>query len=295
MARSFFYLPKNLKKITTLFQNIEFAYVIVEVMKKVLFFILFLFIVFIILGAIRDPEKVLPPPLVKKLNQEKNTCPSPFIFKMPIELNKATSVLYPGQIRGGNYKAHGGFRFDGSKPDKITVKAPIDAKVIAGARYPVNGEVQYTFEFEHPCGIRYRFGHLLTLSPKFQKIAEKFPLPKGLDSRTTQVNPPIDVKEGDVIATAVGLTKGGPEVFGGFNTFVDWGVYDYRQQNEASKNPDWSTLHSTEDTTWTTYYNSDTYKYAVCWFDWISKEDREKVLSLPSSDFQSGKTSDFCR
>lgn len=217
-------------------------------------------------------------------NNERSVCPEPFIFLLPVDINKATSVLYPGQLRGGEYKAHGGFRFENSLPEDILVTAPIDAKVIAGARYPANtGDIQYTFDFEHPCGIRYRLGHLLTLSPKFQAIAEKFPLPKGLDSRTTQVYPPIDIKQGEVIATAVGMTKNGTSK-NGTNTFLDWGVYDYRKKNEASKNSVWSASHT-----------SDTYQYAVCWFDWISKEDREKVLALPSSDYQSGKTSDYCK
>lgn len=253
-------------------------------MRKILIIILVVFVVFIIAGIIRSPEKVLPPPIVKKLNQQKTVCPSPFIFRMPIDLSRSTSILYPGQVRGGDYKAHGGFRFDGSKPDEIVVYAPYDAKVVAGARYPVNNEIQYTFDFEHPCGIRYRFGHLLTLSPKFQKIADKFPMPEGLDSRTTEVYPAIDVKEGEVVATAVGLTKGGPEVFGGYNTFVDWGVYDYRQKNPSSKDPDWITKHPYEIE-----------NYAVCWFDWISPEDKKIVLSLPSSDYQSGKISDYCK
>lgn len=210
-------------------------------------------------------------------------CPDPFIFQLPIDITKATSILYPGQIRGEDYKAHGGFRFDGSKTDDITVYAPYDALVIAGARYPVNGETQYTFEFEHPCGIRYRLGHLLTLTPKFQAIAETFPMPKNLDSRTTSVYPPIEVKQGEAVATAVGLTTGGQAMYGGNNTFFDWGVYDYRQKNDASKNPAWAATHT-----------SDTYQYAVCWFDWISKDDRAKILSLPSSDSQSGTTSDYC-
>jgi hypothetical protein len=159
----------------------------------------------------------------------------------------------------------------------------------------VNGEIQYTFDFEHPCGIRYRFGHLLTLSSKFQQIAENFPLPTTLDSRTTQVSPPIEVKQGEIIATAVGLTSGGPDIYGGHNTFVDWGVYDYRQQNEVSQRSDWSTIHALEDPSWSQYYNSDTNQHAVCWFDWISVADKEKILSLPSSDSQSGKKSDYCK
>lgn len=253
-------------------------------MKKILLVVLVGFVLFVIAALIRDPEKILPIREINQITKSYESCPSPFVFQMPVDLSKATSILYPGQLRGGDYKAHGGFRFDGAKPDEITVYAPYDAQIIAGARYPVNGEIQYTFDFEHPCGIRYRFGHLLTLTPKFQAIAEKFPLPEGLDSRTTQVNPPVEVTQGEVIATAVGLTRGGPSELGGFNTFVDWGVYDYRQKNEASKDPAWAAKHPHEIE-----------HYAVCWFDWISKEDKTKVLALPSSDSQSGKTSDYCK
>lgn len=215
---------------------------------------------------------------------ERMPCPEPFIFDFPIDINKATSVLYPGQVRGGDFKAHGGFRFDNSRPDEITVIAPIDALVVVGARYPASGEIQYTLEFEHPCGIRYRLGHILTLTPKFQAIAEKFPMPTTLDSRTTEVRPPIAVKKGEIIATAVGLTGEGVGGTGELNTFLDWGVYDYRQKNEASKDPAWAATHT-----------SYTYQYGVCWFDWISAENLAKVLSLPSSDGVSGKQSDFCK
>lgn len=254
-------------------------------MKRILFLILLGVVIFFIAALIRDPEKVLPPASVmKRFGNSYEKCPEPFIFKMPIDIDKATSILYPGQKRGGEYKAHGGFRFDNSHPDQITVIAPYDAQIIAGARYPVNGEIQYTFDFAHSCGVRYRFGHLLTLTPKFQAIAEKFPLPEGLDSRTTEVYPPIEVKQGEVIATAVGLTKGGPTQLNGYNTFVDWGVYDYRKKNESSKDRDWVSKHPYEIES-----------YAVCWFDWISSEDKAKILALPSADFESGKESDYCK
>jgi hypothetical protein len=263
-------------------------------MKKTLLLLIAVSLVPLIVVLLYLSQKGVPLQLTSNNTNQPSTCPEPFVFKMPIDLNRVTSILYPGQIRGNSFKAHGGFRFDGSRPDQIAVRVPYDAKVVAGARYPVNGEVQYTFDFEHPCGIRYRFGHLLTLTPKFQAIADKFPLPSTLDSRTTQVVPPIDAREGEIVATAVGLTKGGPETYGGYNTFVDWGVYDYRQKNEASQRPGWRTLHESEDPTWSTYYNSDTNTYAVCWFDWISAEDRRKVLDLPSADGEHGKESDFC-
>lgn len=264
-------------------------------MKKILLVVLVGLVIFIIAALIRDPEKILPMREIRQATKSYGSCPSPFVFQMPVDLSKATSVLYPGQVRGGNYKAHGGFRFDGSRPNEITVTAPYDAEVIAGARYRVNGEAQYTFDFAHPCGIRYRFGHLLTLAPKFQAIAEKFPMPEGLDSRTTEVRPPIKVKQGEVIATAVGLNTGGPSIYGEANPFVDWGVYDYRQKNEASQRSDWPTLHAAEDSSWATYYNSDIYQFAVCWFDWIPPEDKAKVLSLPAADSVNGKTSDYCK
>ncbi len=254
-------------------------------MKKILLILLVGIALFIVAALIRDPEKVLPPQLNSQLSQTGTKCPDPFIFTIPVNLDKVTSILYPGQVRGGDFKAHGGFRFDTSHPNEITVRAPYTARVIAGARYPgTTGELQYTFDFEHPCGIRYRFGHLLTLTPKFQAIADKFPLPKILDSRTTQVSPPIEVKEGEIIATGVGLTMGGPEALKGLNAFVDWGVYDHRQKNEASEDPEWVTTHT-----------SETYQYAVCWFDWIAPDERERVLALPSSDGEHGKESAYCK
>ena len=222
--------------------------------------------------------------IILALVYRKPSCPETIIFDLPIDISKATSVLYPGQNRGGEYKAHGGFRFENSLPSDIIVTAPIDAKVIAGARYPVNtGDIQYTFDFENDCGIRYRLGHLLTLSPKFQAIVGKFPMPTGLDSRTTQVYPPVEIKKGETIATAVGMTKDGTSKNGN-NTFVDWGVYDYRQKNEVSKNSSWLATHT-----------SETYQHAVCWFDWISPTDKTKVLSLPAADDISGKQSDYCK
>ena len=39
-------------------------------------------------------------------------CPDPLVLPMPVSLADATSVLYSGQLRGNNYKAHGGLRFD---------------------------------------------------------------------------------------------------------------------------------------------------------------------------------------
>lgn len=204
-------------------------------------------------------------------------CPTPLIFDMPVDINKVTSVLYPGQYRSGEYKPHGGFRFDSSKNNEITVTAPYDAKVTSGGRYTVEGDLQYTFNFQTSCDLQYRLGHLLTLSPKFAAIAETLPSPKEGDSRTVDINKDVEVKKGEVIATGVGLTKN-------TNTFLDWGIYDYTQPNEASQNGQWLAKH-----------NFDTATHALCIFDYLSSSDREKLLSLPAADYQSGSQSDYCK
>ncbi len=207
-------------------------------------------------------------------------CPNPVVFQPPADLNLATGILYPGQKRGGNYKPHGGFRFDNQKDNKIQVTAPMDAALVRGSRYLVDGELQYTFDFIAPCGLMYRLGHFLKLTPKFQAIADKFPAASEGDSRTERVEPQVRVSAGEVIATEVGITK--PTA----NTFFDWGVYDLRQKNKISSDPAWAKEHADDH---------ELAPYAVCWFDMLSAEDEAKVRSLPAGDPTSGKKSDYCQ
>jgi len=203
-------------------------------------------------------------------------CPSPLVLSAPTDLSKVVSVLYPGQIRGNDYKPHGGFRFPDGAND-ILVTAPMDATVIDGSRYLVGGEIQYSFDFENSCGIRYRIGHLRILSSTFATLAEQFPAPVEMDSRTTQINSGVKVKTGDTIATAVGLLGEG-------NAFFDFGVYDVRQANEASKDPTFQSTHQSDKSlTW----------YAICWFDWLSAADKATVKSLPATS--PGSQSDYCK
>jgi hypothetical protein len=200
-------------------------------------------------------------------------CPDPLIFQTPVDVNLATSILYPGQYRGNDYKPHGGFRFDSSDNEDIVVRVPIDSYINRGSRYLENGRLQYMFEFINSCGIMYRFDHLYVLSPKLIKAAEKFGEPKEGDSRTTNIEP-VPVEAGEVVATAVGVPG---------NVFVDWGVYDLRQRNKASEEPSWLQEHS-----------GDQAPYAVCWLDIIPAEDSMKVKSLPGADSSNGKQSDYC-
>lgn len=201
-------------------------------------------------------------------------CPSPLVLGTPVDLARVTSLLYPGQVRGGDYKAHGGFRFDTSS-NAITVRVPLEATVVNASRYLEGGEVQYLFTFQHPCGIRYRFDHLSVLSPTLARIAERLPAAREGDSRGTEVRPPVPVTQGEILATAVGFRKGP-------NVFIDFGVYDLRQKNAASRNPAWARAHRAEQG-----------HYAVCWLDWLPAGDAARVKRLPASG--SARQSDYCR
>ena len=212
-----------------------------------------------------------------KVEGNPSLCPEPFILQTPIDTNLATSVLYPGQLRSGNYKPHGGFRFDHSENEDITVKAPVDGVLVRGSRYIESGEIQYMFDIINPCGIMVRFDHLLALSPKFADAAEQLRQPVADDSRTTPLDP-IPIRAGEVVATAVGLKKTERSVG------VDWGVYDLRQKNQASKNPEWLLQHPGEQA-----------PYALCWLDLLPPEDSTKLKSLPGGDYISGKQSDYCK
>jgi len=201
------------------------------------------------------------------------SCPTP-LLQTPVDLSKVTSILYPGQERGGNYKAHGGFGFDNATDNLVTVKIPLNGKITRVVRYREMGEIQYLFEFDGNCGVSFRFDHLRKLTPKFEAVVNAFPIKE--DTRTDPVNPPVAVTVGEVIATEVGFLN---------NVSVDFGVYDMRQKNEASKDPVWASAHS--------QYPADS--YGICWLNSLPQNDSVAVKLLPSRDAKNGKTSDYCK
>lgn len=200
-----------------------------------------------------------------------SVCPAQPMLASPADLSLATSVLYPGQTRGNDYKPHGGLRFDNSQSHEITVKAPIDAKLTSGSRYIEQGEIQYMLEFTVACGIKYRFDHLLTLTDKFQKAVDgSLPAAKPDDSRTSDFKPAIDVVKGEPIATAVGFANLN-------NVSFDFGVYDMRKDNGTGG-------------------STDLARHGVCWLhDWLPPADSALLATLPGGDSKSGKTSDYCK
>ena len=201
------------------------------------------------------------------------SCPTP-LLQTPVDLSKVTSILYPGQERGGNYKAHGGFGFDNATDNSVTVRIPLTGKITRVVRYRELGEIQYLFEFDGNCGVSFRFDHLRKLTAKFEAVVNAFPIKE--DTRTDAVSPPVAVTVGEVIATEVGFLN---------NVSVDFGVYDMRQKNEASNDPAWASAHS--------QYPADS--YGICWLNFLPQADSVAVKSLPSRDGQNGKKSDYCK
>lgn len=213
-----------------------------------------------------------PPPFLADLTSKQPPCPDPLVLQIPVDLTKVTAILYPGQKRGGDFKPHGGFRFDNSKTDEIEVRAPLDGKLREVQVYWEYGELQYMLDFENPCGIVYRFDHLIEFAPKFEGAFDDLEVISEEDWRsgkgTHQQRPgrwDISVKQGEVIGTAVGFRKTN-------NVFVDLGVYDLRGKN-LYQNPR---------------------PYAVCWFNWLPEEEAKIVKSLPSGSSESGSQSTLC-
>jgi hypothetical protein len=200
-------------------------------------------------------------------------CPRPVRLSLPVEPAKVTAVLYPGQVRGGNYKAHGGFRLDGQPPAGIVVKAPVTGIAVRGARYVEAGELQHLVDLQMPCGILVRLDHLRAptgaLGAAFAKLA------KATDTRTTNFNPPVPVTAGSTVATGAGFVAMN-------NPSLDLGVYDLRARNARSKDPAWAARHDPAMAA-----------HAVCWLDLVA--DGPRLRALPAGDQAAGRASDFCR
>ncbi|HEY1063728.1 MAG TPA: hypothetical protein VGE30_00335 [Candidatus Saccharimonadales bacterium] len=200
-----------------------------------------------------------------------SVCKEPFRFdQTPVDLSKVLVIGMPGAYRGYNYKPHGGLRLASMESGAIEVRMPMDATLVNLTRYYEGSpaELQYLVTFESDCGIAFRFDHLQTLSPAFQKIAETTPEPKLNDTRATPNTSfaRTKFKSGDIIATAVGFPR--IKNFG-----FDFGVYDYRKPNAISNNKVWAALHN--------QYQSQEW-FGTCWIESLPEAEvaRAKQLSL---------------
>lgn len=201
-------------------------------------------------------------------------CESPLLFPTPVSLSNATSVLFPGQLRG-DYKPHGGLRFDGTgQGPGVEIFVPMDATLRSAARYLESGIVQHVFEFVNECGIMYRLDHLLNLSSRFQQIAGTLPQAAEGQSQGTFFPPGTRVRAGELIATTIGVPG---------NVFFDWGVYDLRSMNAVSSDANWLSAHP-----------GDQAPYAICWLEFLSPTDTAALTALPLPVAESGSMSDYC-
>jgi hypothetical protein len=205
-------------------------------------------------------------------------CPEPLVFSAPVDVNLASGIIYPGQIRGGDYKPHGGFRFDDLGSNSVDVYAPIDANLFRASRHLESGELQHSLFFINDCGIMYKLDHLRQLTGKFEEILNAIPMGEEGDSRTTEVSPAVFVAKGDHIATKVGFESS-------MNVFLDFGVYDLRETNGVYYDSDFRSMHPSIDE-----YGA----YALCWIDYLDEEDKVIVQSLPASGIE-GNMSDYCK
>lgn len=214
-----------------------------------------------------------PTPNTDKVAQ--NSCGNPPTIELPVASERIKSVLYPGQMRGNNFKPHGGFILNNSNDAEVTL--PLPAKVVDGVRYNEMGEVQYMFDFEADCGYRFRLDHLNMLTADFQKIADQLPASTE-SSQTTNLNSG-KFDAGTVVASRVGFVKTG-------NTSFDFGLYNMNKQNDASKEADWPKDFQ---------HQTDLAMHGVCWFDYLSASDVALIRSLPAGDGQQGTNSVYCK
>lgn len=214
-------------------------------------------------------------------------CPSPFKFAQPpLDGANIQTVLLPGAYRGFSYKPHGGFGVPAATAGNVEVRMPMDATLVGLTRYLEGdpADLQYVLTFESDCGIAFRFDHLYTLAPAFQALAEQTPPPKLNDTSSSPADQPprTKFKAGDLVATRIGLPSMG--IYG-----FDFGVYDYRQPNEISKNPQWAALHN--------QYQAQEW-FGVCWYDMLPGIDPQTLnnLSLQQTDTRRTvkKVSDYC-
>ena len=211
-------------------------------------------------------------------------CDEPFIINSPVDLNLVSGILYPGQIRGTDYKPHGSFRFDDLVNNEVEVRAITEGYVKKVAKYEDEWSEQKLLFYVNPCGIMVMHDHLVDVSPKLQELYDTIPLGENGDSRTTDVSDKdVKLEKGELIATSVGY-----EYFPGGandkNIFVDFGLYDLREENGVIYSNELRSEHT----------NINEYgQYARCWLDYLSNKDGEYLSSLPPGGSE-GSVSDYC-
>jgi len=203
-------------------------------------------------------------------------------WQLPLrDLSTVEGRLEPGQIRGGDYKAHGGFRMQTAEVDVVSA---INGAITSIAAYRETatgkrsgGEVQYLIEIQHPCGIQVRYDHLKVLSAPIQKIFTDNAVVVGDDSRTTRMQPPVPIKAGDLLATTVGFIETGA------NYSFDFGVYDLRTPQPSKRSAEELKKMGPSGMLG---------QYGLCWYDLFGTENAASIRAIPVGSKEQG--SDYC-
>lgn len=211
-------------------------------------------------------------------------CEDPLTVALPTDASKVTNVLMPGQVRGGDFKPHGGLASDNPPTNALNITTPRDAYLYRGSQYIAEDggqtTVQYMFDFIDPCGIMFRLDHLATLTDQFKAYANQLPAPQLNDSRTTNFDDHPFVPKGTLVATEIGVKATS-------NSFFDFGVYDLRQRNEVSKTDLYKTDQLRID-------DKEMSFYGVCWFDLLPDAEKAIIKDLPQRGGTPQRDSDYC-
>jgi hypothetical protein len=202
------------------------------------------------------------------------------------DFSKATIVNYPGKVRGGSYKPHGGVIwniFPEPYVENVVVRAPFDGTVIgAWDGIDESGIYQFGLNFVSDCGVMVRMMHLYEAGPKMKLILKA--INANGRKQVGETYTVAKLKKGDVIATNVGTPYGAPYVVGaGF----DLGILDLRQRN---KNKPFGLAEQTIGFGGGSIYYAE---FGVCWFEgsWLSEQDKAILNKLPVIQ---GTQSDYC-
>jgi hypothetical protein len=203
-----------------------------------------------------------------------------------VDFSKAKFILYPGKVRGGNYKPHAAVRWS-NIPEPyvrdIVVRAPFDGTVIgAWDGIDESGIYQFGLNFVSDCGMMLRMMHFYEPGPKMKLILDYI----NADARK-QVGETYTVaklKKGDVIALNIGQPTG---TASGTGAWFDIGLLDLRQRNV---NKPFGLADQTNGFGSGSVYYAE---YGVCWFEgnFFSEEDKAIVNKLPVIQ---GTESDYC-
>ena len=163
--------------------------------------------------------------------QPRGECPADFTgwfttFPLP-NLSEIYEVGPPGRILVGDYKGHGYFRVPGGQ-NAVDVRMPIDGTLYSGSVYLEPDEPQYLLFYRTACeGLTFLFDHVRQPVPAIENLFTDDPPVR--DSSTYDVGP-LEMKEGDLVATSIGTLTDG-------NAFLDFGVNDVLARLPTPQHP----------------------------------------------------------